>query len=373
MKRGASVKSTSADTLACRGVDPARTVARLTEVGASAGITRLADVTMLDIVGLPVWQAIRPLSKNLTVSQGKGLTADQAKAGALMEAIEMFFAESPPLDEVAPLDNMVSGLGYEVFALPSRQAAGPPAREAIEWSKGWFLADNRPTFVPRDLLNLDFTRSNLCRPWLLPTSNGLAGGNCREEAIVHGLYEVIERHSLRVGADRPDPDCIVDTGSFSSESMRSVLDACRRASLAVEFQDRTCELQVPCFQARLLTAGWATEMFGSGAHWSAETAALKALLEALQSRLTAITGSRDDIDELDFYPHAGRPLSRPPRARRPLRHSVGGAHVNEGVQGELAYLLRVLARFGYSPIIVTLAQEEGSFYVCFTVVPGLRL
>lgn len=57
------------------------------------GITRVGDVTGLDIIGIPVWFAARPNSRGLSVSQGKGLFADQARLSAIMEAIEGAVAE----------------------------------------------------------------------------------------------------------------------------------------------------------------------------------------------------------------------------------------------------------------------------------------
>jgi len=39
---------------------------------AAAGVTRLAEITGLDLVGIPVFQAIRPAGRSLSVHQGKG-------------------------------------------------------------------------------------------------------------------------------------------------------------------------------------------------------------------------------------------------------------------------------------------------------------
>src|SRR5688500_7273953 len=59
-----------------------------------AGVTRLADVTRLDRIGLPVWQAVRPMSRALSVHQGKGATDADAQVGALLEAVESHAAET---------------------------------------------------------------------------------------------------------------------------------------------------------------------------------------------------------------------------------------------------------------------------------------
>src|SRR3546814_15588111 len=50
------------------------------------GVTRLADITRLDRLGLPVWQAVRPAGRALSVHQGKGASPLAARIGALCEA-----------------------------------------------------------------------------------------------------------------------------------------------------------------------------------------------------------------------------------------------------------------------------------------------
>ena len=72
---------------------PEETWERIAPLLPQAGITRLADVTRLDVVGLPVWQAVRPGSRNLSVSQGKGTTPAAARVSAAMESLELWHAE----------------------------------------------------------------------------------------------------------------------------------------------------------------------------------------------------------------------------------------------------------------------------------------
>src|SRR3546814_8113336 len=62
------------------------------------GVTRLADITRLDRLGLPVWQAVRPAGRALSVHQGKGASPLAARIGALCEAIECHCAENAPAD-----------------------------------------------------------------------------------------------------------------------------------------------------------------------------------------------------------------------------------------------------------------------------------
>src|SRR5713226_979938 len=76
-----------------RTVDPADTLARIRPHAARMGITRLGNITGLDRIGIPVAVAVRPNSRSVSVSQGKGLDLPQAMASALMEACEGFHAE----------------------------------------------------------------------------------------------------------------------------------------------------------------------------------------------------------------------------------------------------------------------------------------
>ena len=56
---------------------------------AGYGITRVAEITGLDIIGAPVFQAVRPIGKVLGVNSGKSLERERARAGAIAEAIEL--------------------------------------------------------------------------------------------------------------------------------------------------------------------------------------------------------------------------------------------------------------------------------------------
>jgi YcaO-like protein with predicted kinase domain len=77
-----------------RTVTPDETLRRGLRVAPVMGITRIANVTGLDSVGIPVVMVCRPNSRSLAVSQGKGLDLTAAKASGLMESIETYHAET---------------------------------------------------------------------------------------------------------------------------------------------------------------------------------------------------------------------------------------------------------------------------------------
>jgi ribosomal protein S12 methylthiotransferase accessory factor YcaO len=76
-----------------RSVAPKLTVERIKPHLARMGITRVANITGLDRIGIPVVAVIRPNSRSISVSQGKGLNLDAATASALLASVESFHAE----------------------------------------------------------------------------------------------------------------------------------------------------------------------------------------------------------------------------------------------------------------------------------------
>lgn len=78
-----------------RTVDVKETIKNARKVLEKVGITRIADITGLDRLGIPVVSATVPEDKcAISVNNGKGLTLDAAMAGAMMETIERYSAEN---------------------------------------------------------------------------------------------------------------------------------------------------------------------------------------------------------------------------------------------------------------------------------------
>ncbi|HJJ55066.1 MAG TPA: methanogenesis marker 1 protein, partial [Methanocorpusculum sp.] len=72
-----------------RSADPADTLARIEKFTTEAGITRVADITDLDRLGIPVYSCIRPAAADgaISVYNGKGGTEEEARAAGIMEGI----------------------------------------------------------------------------------------------------------------------------------------------------------------------------------------------------------------------------------------------------------------------------------------------
>jgi len=268
---------------------PAATLSAIRPIAASCGVTRLADVTGLDTIGIPVFQAIRPLARSLSVSQGKGVTRVAARVSALMEAIELHHAEIR-----APDTRGIARAG---------DCLAPSGRDAVDWCDGIDLLSGAVTRVPHALVSMDYAH-----PERTPcaTSNGLASGNDTTEAIVSGLCEVIERdaqsHWLALSPSERHA-CAIDPDTITAPLGRRLLRAVRQAGLGLRlwaFGEGHGVAAIACALYEFAPYPVLGPVMGAGAHLEPLVALVRAVTEAAQARATLIAGARDDLRECDY-------------------------------------------------------------------------
>jgi YcaO-like protein with predicted kinase domain len=274
------------------------------------GITRLANVTGLDRLGLPVVLAVRPLGRSLAVSQGKGLTLDQASVSAILEAMELHHAERHRLplrygraDELASQQRLV-----DLERLPYRHGAGRDRRRPLLWVEGIDLGDGGNCWLPYELVHADYSLPQPAASGLFAQStSGLGAGGTRSGAIRHALLEAVERDGLALALADPGPPTarLLDLDTVADADCRAVLATIAAAGLAVAALDVTSDLAIATISCRLIerrerAAAMAHPAEGSAADPVPERALLKALLEAAQARLAFISGTRDDLGPLDY-------------------------------------------------------------------------
>ena len=120
------------------------------------GVTRLAVLTGLDVVGIPVAAAVRPNSCTVAVHQGKGATLAQAKISALMEALECFCAETAALPLHLATAEELGEAALDVRRLPRCRGGPHPCSVRLLWVQGRDLGSGAPVWVPRELIAADF-------------------------------------------------------------------------------------------------------------------------------------------------------------------------------------------------------------------------
>ena len=272
------------------------------------GVSRLANLTGLDQVGYPVVAAIRPNSRNLTVSFGKGPTPESAKLSAVMEAAELFYSEVAPGPlQQSKFQDLKPGTALDPSTLEAIDAGTDMDNELLEWVSGYGLQTNRPILVPWQVISMDYTAKAREQTRVLQFgATGLAAGFDETSAILHGLCEVVERDCHNAWNKLEDDRraaTLVDTDSIRSGYTRTLLDMIAAAKLEVLIWNMTGPNHVPCYLAEvfdLAPAATTAYVQGSAAALTSASAIQKAVSEALQIRLTYIAGSRDDLDWSDY-------------------------------------------------------------------------
>jgi ribosomal protein S12 methylthiotransferase accessory factor len=273
------------------------------------GITRLADVTGLDDLGVPVVMAVRPLGLSLSVSQGKGATLEAALVSGAMEAVELWHAEHavPAPVETGPAAGL--GLPYDIAELEQHKGSLLCPGTVLDWIAATCLVSGEQTLLPREAVVMGRQLRDEWRTFTIrASSNGVASGNTVDEAIVHALYEVAERDALdaldQPGAIRE----VVDPASVTDDHNAQMIDAITQAGAWLEI----CHVPGRFGFCTMLAYLWredqgASVVSGAGCHSSPQIALSRALAEAAQTRMTFIAGTRDDILPRMYQPGSCRP------------------------------------------------------------------
>jgi ribosomal protein S12 methylthiotransferase accessory factor len=284
-----------------RLIEPSETLTRFRPFAARMGITRLGNITGLDYIGIPVAVAVRPNSRSISVSQGKGLELPQAMASALMEAVEGFHAEEVGDGRRARYREVAAdGAVVDPLALCSTGREFDPDA-AISWTEGFDLLQREPCWVPTEIVHTDYTRP--LDGYFLAGSNGLASGNHIVEAISSAICELVERDAISVWSAsgiRVRARRAVDITSVDDPDCRALLTKYDEIGIDVRLWNVTTEIGLAAFicDIRDLSAGDPRRLrrfHGAGCHPDRTIALSRALTEAAQTRLTYIAGIRDDL------------------------------------------------------------------------------
>jgi ribosomal protein S12 methylthiotransferase accessory factor len=348
---------------------------------ATAGISRVADITDLDEIGIPVVSAYRPLAEagNLTVSNGKGLSLLAAAVSGLMEAVERYCGEVGDRRGIEASFAALVGQGRSALhprRLVLRRDCGWTPETPCEWWPMREVHSDREVLVPAAAVFVPFARSAELGG---STSNGLAAGNCLPEAILHGLYELIERDATAFGSTLQQ-GVVVDSATFPAEA--SLIAArIQDNGIRVRCFSFANDLDIPVFYTVVDDQRAADPLLinsGAGCHLDPTVALCRALTEAVQSRLCVIAGARDDLDRQE--PRRQRSYAE---ARTALlgweqgwsEGSFGDIPdaSTESINGDLRILVGRLQQRGFPHLLCADLTLPGlPFHVCRTIVPGFE-
>lgn len=379
-----------------RSVAPRVTIRRARAVLDAIGVTKVADVTGLDRVGIPNFISVRPhdLGPGISYYNGKGRTRADAHAGALMEAVERHAGEKydGPVIRSSPYNMRKSHP-----CVDPRDILVPMVRDydenlLMEWVAGVDLLSRRKTFVPLNCVLAPYI-SYMVNSLFFSSTNGLASGNSRLEALCHAICEVIERDAVALAMAgthiRPAVAAMLADIGFNRDALpepehaplislaslprvaKSLVRKVQRAGLRVYLRDLSSKLGIATFGCAIVdrdSSSAGSAFGGYGTHPDARIAATRALTEAAQSRLVWIQGGREDLPEVtpprDVADHENYGLGDMIDFRDVV--SYEHASVNEDVE---LMIDRMRGRGFGQVVAVDLTRREVGIPVACVVVP----
>ena len=298
-----------------RAIAPEETIKNVEFKLRAAGVTRVAEITHLDRVGIPVYSAIRPGAADGAVSiyAGKGATKPQAKASAMMESFERYSAELHEDHNQKVINGVFECSEGELnrYVSPSSlilpNLLFDPESAEIEWVSSTNLKDDTNVMVPANAVYHPYNPENGVKLFQSNT-NGLASGNRIEEAVFHGMMEVIERDAWSIFESKRQSKPEINCENTENQIIKNIFNLFKDAGINVKLVDLTADVEITTVAAvsdDTVLKDPALLTLGVGTHLDPEVAVIRALTEVAQSRATQIHGTREDTIRAVFMRKAG--------------------------------------------------------------------
>ena len=364
-----------------RALTPVETLRRVEAVVDKVGITGIEDITGRDKLNIPVYLAHRPGTEAgaAPVHTGKGLTGDQARVSVLMEAIERYSAEIKEEDrakfkfESYNEGNSENKVEPSSLILSALSKVTPDSK--IEWCEGYDLMAEEEVLLPANAVYHPYTTTRGGRLFR-SDSNGIASGNNLEEAIFHGMMEVIERDALSYAEIKKDAGkriAIEEDDGLIYElkerfNSRGIETHFWYIPTDVGFPTVVLALDSPEKDANLL-------VYGAGTHSDPRIAAIRAITEAAQSRLMRIVkGSGITPVDYDTVKRMNRHwFETKDGDKDAVRLSELPYLATDTIDGDIKIALERLRAIEKRVLVVDLTREEIGIPVVRVVIPGFEV
>lgn len=395
------------------------TLDEILPIVAKIGITRLADITDMDILRIPNYSAVLPGTDDyIWVYSGKGPTRIHARVSALMESIERYCA----LPSGTPR-KLISG-SYRY--LSSRYNILHPSSLVepmiftyeddmiMDFVWGFDMINNEKILVPAPVALFRYSPiSPSVNPFAYHHTNGLASGNVIEEAVCHSLCEVIERDAISLAQlkasvvhfhllktienylnsngfhvstvsskEYVDDNSIfpdVDLSSIDFEPALKLVERFEKSEIPLIIKDVTSDIGIPTFNAASIE--WITHDYGylvegHGTHPDARVALLRAITEVSQTRAANIQGARDDLRKIPYGENNtdDKRSWQFMKSVEKVKFSETESIINNDILEDIKLILERLKKHDLSQaIVVDLTNPNLGVPVVRAIVPGLEM
>jgi oxazoline/thiazoline synthase len=349
---------------------------------------------------------ITSLKKGLrSKSAGKGTSIQQARAGALCEAVErysgLFTGEEYRitssfnklgLDAIHPNACMLfSDMQYQDRAqnnLRDRSFEIIPdpfdVNAEIEWSPVWSLTHKTYKWLPTGYLYFAYPRKE-GQFFYWGDSNGSAAGNTLEEAVLQGFLEIVERDAAAIWWYNQLSLPSIDLPGLNNAYINQVIDHYKDINREIWCLDLTTDIGIPVIAAitRRIDKPVEDIVFAFGCHLDFEIAVLRAITELNQFLPAVIpmktdgTGeyAYDDPASLEWWKTALL-VDHPYLAPNSLLPKVGNKPAVIATSGSIGEIVlscqKLIEQRGYEFLVLNQTRPDIGLPVVKVIIPGMR-
>jgi len=296
---------------------------------------------------------------------GKGASLEQAFASACCEFFERYAAKMRPEDEVleAGLDDL-AGAARDPRLFDLAADSGYSDSRKIDWVRGYSLTSAKAVWVPANLVFLPYRPGREDKRIAKGDSNGLAAGNNIEEAVLHGILEVVERDALIIAEYNRLPMTEIDPERLPAVIL-DMLSRLRAEGYAASLRLMPTDLPVTVISAFLRSdADPADCSVAVGCHLDPKVACERALTEAVQ--LLPPTSNQEEWYRLG---DPGRYLEKTPV---PVSLSSIPDRASPDLKTNIEICVDFLRAAGAEIIVVDLSLTGLPFPAVRVLAPGLQ-
>lgn len=306
---------------------------------------------------------------------GKGATPVQSEASAVMELAERFsffsFKKNPAnFTQGTFSDFEKDSIRFELIAASVHEHPDKAAEARdffnllpFEWTWGYNLTKKTPVMVPFDWF------------YAINEFNGPSAGNCREEAIMQGISEIVERHVCSIISEKKIAVPLIDPDSVKDDVVCGMLDKFRKAGIELFISDFSLDTGIPTIG--VLAYDPSTFPEKSEIIWTAGTAPDP--VKALSRALTEVAQLAGDFNTGSNYIASGLPKFSNLNQTDFIRNSDKTIDISDlpdisdrNIKTEIERAMESLERLGMEIILIETTHKELGIPAFYTIIPGAR-
>ena len=409
------------------------TLAQIITLCKDIGVTRISDITYMDKLYIPNFSSILPNTEDsIWVYSGKGITKLHAKVSALMESIERYcslpstYSKSFIHGTYLELSKIYKKVLHPNEVVEPVEPIYNDKESIIDYVLGFDLLKNEEVLVPAQLVFSKYSaKSPSINVFPYSHTNGLASGNVLEEAICHGLCEVIERDAISISDlcsssipysileniikslknanygsylinQIPEDKFLDDSTIYPDVNISEIVKEFEPINFLVrKFTDAGIpllikditqkDIGIPTFVASSIE--WITNDYGYfakgyGTHPDSRIALIRAITELSQTRAVNIQGARDDLKKIQYrdndeiYKRKWQFItssSTHTNNNKNIAFSEIKTYIKKDILDDIKLILNKLKKAGSKrAIVVDLTNPNVGIPVVRIIVPGLE-